>query len=87
MAKNKKSKKDPIKAAYSARLTGILKEFQALINDIKFSWTKHLSETEVRFIYDCVSRANVDSNYQLSEKQAKWAASILMKINAIKNET
>ena len=85
MARKKNKKSHSIKSAYNARLTGILKEFQALINDIKFSWTTHLSDREVRFIYDSVSRANIEKNYQLTDKQAKWGASILLKINAIKN--
>lgn len=71
-----KNKKD---LTYSAKLTGVLKEFQNMVNSRDLGWHMGLSQKEVRFIYTCVMKANEIKSYQLTHEQSRWGIIIINK--------
>lgn len=78
----KHTKKDNvINKPYNAKVDNLLAEFQKLINQTDFTWSNHLTESQVRFIYDSVMKANELKNYSLTTDQAKWASIILKKLS------
>lgn len=67
---------------YSAKLSGVLREFQRLVNSEDLSWPEGLSSKEVSFVYSCVMKANEIKNYQLTTDQARWGVIIINKAKA-----
>lgn len=66
----------------------VITEFQKIVNntDSSFSWSVMLNKEEMRFVYDMLSRNEVDSNFFPTEKQSKWGMVILNKLKNSKKE-
>lgn len=80
MAPNK-SPKSPYSVKDST--SGIL-FLQNLLNlQAEGSWTKHLDDKEVRFVYDMVSKANSFADFTPTVGQSKWMIVIIKKIQLV----
>lgn len=74
------------KSPYNVKSAGdAVLYLQGLINtESEGSWTTHLDQKEVRFVYDMVSKANSFSDFHPTANQSKWMLSIIQKIKLVK---
>lgn len=81
--------KNKIDKAFSSKSQSkVIAEFQKIVNnqDGNFPWSKMLSQVEMRFVYDMLSRNENDSNFFPTEKQSNWGMVILTKLNGSRRE-